>query len=231
MNKHVICHIHTLDHPGVFKILNALSSNDSLFDGLKIATLTNADSRVFDLSSSILNKLGYTIFEVGNDELRETNHFFNTALPYLLEHTKQGVLCYCHSKGVTYHPDSDSGKATSIWTDVLIDNVLNNAIKLPFDNAKYKTFGSCRIIKNDFLPDKLGEKFSYIGTYYWIKVSALLGKEFKPTSKFYLEALPGLVATQAESFNIGPSFTSKENPYKIETWTKKGLANGLPNKN
>jgi hypothetical protein len=229
MKKHIICHIHSLDHPSVFKILKALVNNDSLFTGEKIATITKVtkEIKVHDLVVSILTKLGYTVLVVANDDMRETNHFFNTALPLLLSKSKDGVLCYCHSKGITYHPDSEDGQATALWTDVLIENVINQANKLPFDNVKYKTFGSCRIIKNNFLPGNLGEKFSYIGTFFWVRIELLVGKTFKPISKFYLEALPGLVATQSESFNQGPTFTSGDSPYKLESWAKRGINSGL----
>lgn len=227
MLKHVICHIHTLDHPGVLKILQTLVKNNSLFTGIKIATITKVDKeiKIYELTKSILENLGYTVYTVENDELRETKHFFETSLPHLLNETKEGILYYCHSKGITYHPDSEDGAATSLWTDVLIHNTLTLANKLPFDNKKYKTFGSCRVAKKNFLPDNIGEAYSFVGTFFWVKLEALVDKKFNPTSKFYLEALPGLVSSVSESFNQGPTFLQGESPYKLDTWKKKGINN------
>lgn len=227
MLKHIICHIHCLNHPAVLKIVKAIVEYDFIFTGQKIATITkvNKEAEVFNRVYSILNKLNYTIFVVENDELRETKHFFATSLPHLLEKSKTGVVYYCHSKGVTYHPDSEDGKATSTWTDALLKYTLFEHSKLPFDNTKYKTFGSCRVAKKGFLPDKINENYSYIGTFFWIKLEALIGKKFNPTSKFYLEALPGLISTISESYNNGVSFLPNEPPYKLETWKQKGFLN------
>lgn len=227
MLKHIICHIHTLDHPAVLKILETLVKHNNLFTGEKIATITkvNTEAQIHDLTKKILETLGFKVITVENDELRETAHFFNTSLPYLLSKSKEGVVYYCHSKGVTYHPESEDGIATSTWTDVLIHNTLTLVDSIPFANKKYKTFGSCRVSKKGFLPDNIGEAYSYVGTFYWIKLEALIGKTFKPTSKFYLEALPGLVSTVSESFNQGPTFLSGESPYKLEAWKKKGVYN------
>lgn len=227
MLKHIICHIHTLNHPSVLKLVRVLVKYNSVFTGEKIATVTKItkEIEIYNRVCSILKKLGYTVFTVENDELRETKHFFSTSLPHLLSKTKEGILYYCHSKGITYHPDSEDGKATSVWTDTLLKYTLENYETIPFTNKKYKTFGSCRVAKKGFLPDDIGENYSYVGTFFWIRLESLLNKQFFPKSKFYLEGLPGLVSTLSESYNAGPVFLHGESPYKLEIWKKKGIYN------
>lgn len=218
---HVICHIHALDHPAVLRILTALIKYNNKFTGEKIVTISKSTKElaVSELVTKILDKLNYKVFHVSNNELRETGHFFEVALPYLLSKTNEGILYYCHSKGISYHPDSEDGKVTALWTNVLLDNTLNNDII--FDK-KYNTWGSCIVKKKDFLPDNIGEMFSFVGTFWWIRLSKLKDKEFKPTSKFYLEGLPGLLCSLFEAKNYGPEFKSGESPYKASVWASKG---------
>lgn len=233
MKKHIICHIHCLDHPSVFKIVEKLVANDSVFTGEKIATITNVSTEpyIFNSVTSILKKLGYDILVVPNDlEFRESSRFFDTALPHLLSKTSDGILFYCHSKGVIYHPDSKDGLVTSLWTDVLYHYTLDTQHLFPFDDSKYNTFGTCRVDKKGFLPDRINENFCYVGTFFWIRLSKLVKKVFKPHSKFYLEGLPGLVCDLEESYNQGPELTPLDGPYEIETWNKRGIYYGFPNK-
>ena len=234
MLKHHICHIHCLDHPSVFKVVSYAAKYKNLFNGVKIATLIKVtpESDIYDRVYSILLKLGYEVITVQNTPLREVGHFFNISLPLLLEKTNEGMLYYNHSKGVSYHPDSEDGKVTSLWTDVLYHYTLDCASKLPFEDNRYKTFGGCIIRHRNFLkPFNLGEDFSYLGTFFWIRVEDLINKNFKPESSlFYLEALPGLIAKSTQAFNIGPEFYKLESPYKLESWKKKGIEYGFPNK-
>lgn len=234
MNKHIICHIHCLDHPSVLKILNNLVKHDSVFTGEKIATVTRVSTEiyVYDSVVSILKNLGYEVIVVDNDlELRETSRFFDIALPALLKKTKEGVLFYCHSKGVIYHPQSKDGMVTSLWTDVLWEYTLAKQDQFPFEDDSLYAFGTCRVDTKGFLPDLIGENFCFVGTFFWIKLSKLVGKKFKPTSKFYLEALPGLICELSESYAQGPDLTPLDSPYEIETWNKRGIYYGFPNKN
>ncbi len=234
MLKHIICHIHCLDHPSVFKIIDRLVRHNNIFTGVKIATITKISTEiyVFNSVSSILKKLGYDVLEVSNDQdLRETSRFFDIALPHLLAKTSEGVLYYCHSKGVIYHPESIDGKVTGLWTDVLLHYTLDNADDLPLEDDAYDCFGTCIVPYSDFLPDEIGEAFTYVGTFYWLKLKTLIGKTFKPHSKFYLEGLPGLVCTLDRAYNVGPTLTPREGPYEIETWNKKGIYYGFPNEN
>ncbi len=231
MIKHNICHIHSLNHPSVYKIIYNLHKHNHLFDGEKLAKVTKVspELQVYTLVVSILEKLGYDVITVENNDKREVSHFFDISLPKLLSKTTEGILFYNHSKGVIYHPDSEDGKVTNLWTDVLYHYCLDQVDKLPFDNDKYKSFGTCKVSKKGFLPDKINENFTYVGTFFWIRLATLVGVEFKPHSKFYLEGLPGLVATSAEGFNIGPALLSSEGPYNLETWNKKGIHYGFPN--
>jgi len=234
MKKHIICHIHCLDHPSVFKIVDKLVKYNIVFTGEKIATITKVSTEiyVFNSVSSILKKLGYEVIVVGNDqEFREASRFFDTALPALISKTSDGVLFYCHSKGVIYHPQSKDGKVTSLWTDVLYHYTLENQHLFPFEDDSYSTFGTCRVSKQGFLPDEINEKFCYVGTFFWIKLSKLVNKKFNPHTKFYLEGLPGLVCDLEESYNQGPELTPLEGPYEIETWNKRGIYYGFPNQN
>lgn len=234
MKKHIICHIHCLDHPSVFKLVDSLVRYDHIFTGEKIATVTSVGTEpyIYESVSSILKKLGYSIFKVDNDQvLRETSRFFDIALPALLSKTTDGMLYYCHSKGVIYHPESKDGLVTSLWTDVLLHYTLHDYANIPFEDATYSTFGSCRVIKKGFLPDKINEKFCYVGTFFWLRLNKLVNKEFNPHSKFFLEGLPGLVCEVNESYNNGPELTRLEGPYEIETWNKRGIYYGFPNQN
>jgi len=234
MLKHCICHIHCLDHPSVFKAVAYASKYRDLFTGVKIATLIKVTPEVdiYNRVYSILTKLGYEVITVHNNSLREVGHFFYTSLPLLLSKTSEGVVFYNHSKGISYHPDSEDGIATSLWTDVLYHYNLDSAAKIPFQNPKYKTFGSCIIKTKNFLkPFNLGEEYSYLGTFFWVKVEALINKNFTPEeSVFYLEALPGLVSKVNEAHNMGPVFFPSESPYKIESWRRKGIEVGFPDK-
>ena len=218
---HVICHVHSLDHPAVFKIVNTLVINNSRFTGEKIVTISKSsrELEVFNIVKKIFEKLNYTIFEVENAEYREASHFFNTSLPYLLSKTSDGILLYCHSKGVSYHPDSDDGKATSLWTDVLIDNVITKPIIF---EKKHSTWGSCITKTKNFLPEDIGEKFCFIGTFWWIRVEKLVDANIVPHSKFHLEGLPGLVCNLIEAKNYGPEFKPNESPYQLSSWKAKG---------
>ena len=230
MKKHIICHIHCLDHPSVFKIVDNLAKYISVFDGYKIATITKVETEVYIYNSvcSILKKLDFEVIDVDNDQdFRETSRFFDIALPRLLELTQEGILFYCHSKGVIYHPDSKDGKVTSLWTDVLWHYNLDQYAKFPFEDEKYSTFGSCIVRKKNFLPDDIDENFCFVGTFYWIKISKLLGIKFTPHSKFYLEGLPGIVCKESEAVNIGPELLATESPYEIKTWNKKGIYYGF----
>ncbi len=234
MLKHVICHIHCLDHPSVFKIVDRLVANDSLFTGIKIATITRVSTEiyVYNSISSILQKLGYEVLTVDNDQsLRETSKFFDIALPLLLSKTNEGLVYYCHSKGVIYHPDSKDGKVTSLWTDVLLHYTLDNANNLPLEDTSFDCFGTCMVSKANFLPDDIGEQFTYVGTFFWLRIDNLINKQFSPHSKFYLEGLPGLVCDIKKAYNVGPQLLPTEGPYEIETWNKKGIYYGFPNKN
>lgn len=234
MKKHIICHIHCLDHPSVFKIVDHLVKYNHVFTGERIVTITKVSTElyIYNSVSSILKKLGYTILLVINDpSLRETSKFFDLALPTLLEKTKEGLLYYCHSKGVIYHPRSLDGQATSLWTDVLLHYTLANSNDFPFEDTKYSTFGTCRVSKKAFLPDEIGENFCYAGTFFWIRLDKLVDKVFDIHSKFYLEGLPGLVCELSESYNNGPELLPSEGPYELETWNKRGIYNGFPNKN
>lgn len=235
MLKHHICHIHCLDHPSVFKVVSYAAKHKRLFNGIKIATLIKVtpESDIYERVYSILTKLGYEIVTVQNTPLREVGHFFNTSLPMLLSKTSEGVVYYNHSKGISYHPDSEDGIATTLWTDVLYHYTLDCADKFPFEDKRYKTFGSCIIkIKNFLEPKTLGEEYSYLGTFFWIRVEDLATKKFNPElSVFYLEALPGLVSKSTQAFNLGPTFSKFESPYKLESWEKKGINLGFPNKN
>jgi hypothetical protein len=213
----------------VLKLINALVDRSKIFTGHKIATISKSskEPEVFLLVQSILLKLGFEVIEVPNDDLREVSHFFNTSLPLLLSRSDSGLLYYCHSKGITYHPDSENGKATSLWTDTLLKYTLYDYIKLPLGLRKYSCFGSCLIPFPNFLPDNLQEEFSYAGTFFWINIEKLKNKEFKPNSKFYLEALPGIVCTISEAFNAGPIFSTTESPYKLNVWADKGIHYGV----
>lgn len=234
MLKHHICHIQCLDHPSVFKVVSYATKHRNLFNGIKIATLVkvNPELDIYNRVYSILSKLGYEVITVENTPLREVGHFFNISLPLLLEKTSEGILYYSHSKGTSYHPDSEDGKATSLWTNVLYHYTLDQAIKFPFEDKKYITFGSCIIkTKNFLVPYTLNEEYSYLGTFFWIKVEALLNKIFTPEkSLFYLEALPGLLSKKTQAYNLGPVFYPTESPYKLESWKKKGIEYGFPNK-
>lgn len=225
MDKHCIVHIHCLDHPSVYKVVKSLADNISIFTGYKIATITKVSTEldIYNAVRSILTKLGFEIFDVANNELRETGHFFNISLPHLLSKTNSGLLYYSHSKGVSYHPDSEDGKATAIWTDSLIDNTLYKSNLFPFNDTSYSAFGSCIVADANFLPHKIGEAFTFIGTFFWLRLEKLIGKEFKPHSKFYLEGLPGLVCRLSEAYNQGPEFKRGEAPYEISSWKAKGL--------
>jgi hypothetical protein len=227
--KHCIIHIHCLDHPGVLKIIRALIARSKIFTGYKIATLSKSsrELKVFELVSSILTKLGFEVIEVENSEMREVQHFFDISLPLLLSKADTGLLYYCHSKGVTYHPDSDDGKAVSVWTDTLLKHTLYEYIKMPLGLKKYSCFGSCLIPYPNFLPDEINEKFSYAGTFFWINLSKLKNIEFIYSSKFYLEGLPGLVCDISEAYNVGPIFSPTESPYKLSTWIEKGIYNDV----
>ena len=86
-------------------------------------------------------------------------------------------------------------------------------------------------LRKGFLPDEINENFCYVGTFFWIRLDKLVDKIFDPNSKFYLEGLPGLVCELSESYNHGPELTPLEGPYELETWNKKGIYNGFPNKN
>lgn len=218
---HIICHIHALDNPAVTRIIEPLIKYDYRFTGEKIVTISHssAEPEVYDLVKKIFTKLNYTIFDVENDELREVGHFFNTSLPYLLSKTTDGILLYCHSKGVSYHPDSEDGKATKIWTDTLIKYTIENDITF---EPKHNTWGSCIIRSKNFLPDNIGEKFSFIGTFWWIRLKKLVDMKLTPHSKFYLEGLPGLLCSPIEAKNFGPEFKSGEGPYLLKTWKDKG---------
>ena len=96
---------------------------------------------------------------------------------------------------------------------------------------KYSTFVTCRVSTQGFLPDEINEKFCYVGTFFWIRLSKLVDKNFNPHTKFYLEGLPGLVCDLEESYNQGPELTPLEGPYEIETWNKRGIYYGFPNQN
>lgn len=221
MKKHLICHIHCLDHPNVLKLVQTLKQYKSLFD-IKVATITEANKEVAVLVKDILSGWGFKVFTVPNSALRETAPFFEVSLPYLLEHSNsQDLLYYCHSKGVTYYPLSETGKAVNMWTDLLIDKTLKEIDSIPFDDLRYSAFGTLKIGK-DFLPDELGENFSYVGTYFWIRINKLIGREFEYTkSKFYLEGLPGLIMGDEEGYSIPPTINRKDNPYHITTWSNK----------
>ena len=232
MKKHIICHIHCLDHPSVLKIVDKLVTYNSVFDGEKIATITKVSTElyVFNLVYSILHKLGFDVIEVTNDQTyRETSRFFDIALPRLLSKSQEGIVYYCHSKGVIYHPQSEDGKVTSLWTDILWHYTLERQQDLPFEDPRYSTFGSCIVRSADFLPDKIGERFCFVGTFFWIRLSRLLNKTFTPHSKFYLEGLPGLVCDATEAYNLGPELLTSEGPYNITTWNSKGIYYGFPN--
>jgi hypothetical protein len=232
MKKHIICHIHCLDHPSVLKIVKNLVKYNHIFDGKKIATITRIrkEAYIYTLVHNILTKLGFEVVEVDNDlKYRETTRFFDIALPRLLEEVNDGLLYYCHSKGVIYHPQSEDGKVTSLWTDVLWHYTLDQHELFPFDNLEYSTFGSCIVRTPNFLPEKIGEQFCYVGTFFWLRVEKLVGKHFEPHSKFYLEGLPGLVCDLKEAYNIGPELTPLEGPYNLETWNAKGIDYGFPN--
>ena len=226
MLKHCITHIHCLDHPSVYKVIKALSDNYNIFTGYKIATVTRVSTEldIYTNVCSILTKLGFEVIEAQNNTLREVGHFFNISLPTLLDKTSSGVLYYCHSKGVSYHPESEDGIATSTWTDALLNYTLYQHGNIPFENNKYSAFGSCIVRDKGFLPDNIDEAFSYIGTFFWLRLEKLHNKQFNPHSKFYLEALPGLVCNLSEAYNQGPEFKSGETPYKVYTWKSKGLA-------
>ena len=229
MLKHCITHIHCLDHPSVYKVVKNLADNINLFTGFKIATITSVSTEIdiFNNVRAILLKLGFEVYQVFNNELRETGHFFEVSLPALLKKSSTGILYYCHSKGVSYHPESEDGKATSIWTDVLLEYTLTKHSTIPFNNTKLSAFGSCLVSKADFLPHKIGEAFSFIGTFFWLRLEKVANKEFNPHSKFYLEALPGLVCSLSEAYNQGPTFASGELPYSVSTWTAKGVPHGF----
>lgn len=224
MKKHNIVHIHCLDHPAVFDCISKLYKHRALFDGVKIATVTrsNKEPEIYELVVSILTNLGYKVIKVGNNYLRESGHFFETSVPELLKLSKTGVVYYCHSKGVTYHPDSERGKASKLWTKVLFEHTLDKHAKIPFSSTKYKTFGSCIVKTKDFLPDEVGEQFSFVGTFFWLNVSKLTNYKARLKSKFELEGLPGLCCTLSEAYNSGPTFIPGENPYTLEQWKKKG---------
>jgi hypothetical protein len=232
---HHICHIHCLDHPSVLKVLLYAKKYNKLFNGEKIATITEVrtELEIFNLSYSILKKLGYSIIVVKNNKLREVSHFFEHSLPALLEKTNKGLVFYNHSKGVSYHPESEDGIATSLWTDVLYHFNLDRHEDLPFLNDKYITFGSCIINKENFLyPFDIGEQFSYLGTFFWFRLESLVGKNFNyNNSIFYLEAFPGLLCNQTKAFNIGPEFYYSESPYKLDVWNKKGIDSDFSRKN
>jgi len=186
--------------------------------GLKIATVTNSDKDICDLVTQVLVNWGFKVFTVENSPLRETAAFFEHSLPYLLEKAdSEDLLYYCHSKGVTYLPESETGKAVNIWTDLLIKKTLEEPI--PFEDKRYSAFGTLKI-GGSFLPDKLGEQFSYIGTYFWIRISKLISRTFDySVSKFYLESLPGQVMSFEEGYSIPPTITKKDNPYLLSTWS------------
>jgi len=235
MLKHHICHIHCLDHPTVFKVLFYANKYSKLFTGVKIATITKVSTEieVFNLVRSILEKLDYIVIEVTNNTMREVGHFFEHSLPTLLKKTTDGFVFYNHSKGVSYHPESEDGIATSLWTDVLYYYSLDMYADMPFDDNNYTTFGSCIINKENFLyPFNLGEHFSYLGTFFWFNLSAAANKEFDyKSSIFYLEALPGLLCDSSRGFNLGPEFYYGESPYKLENWKSKGVDVDFSRKN
>ena len=51
--------------------------------------------------------------------------------------------------------------------------------------------------------------------------TSLLNNLPKLTSRFSIEALPGLVTTVDKAYNIGPEFKKNENPYSLTTWELK----------
>jgi hypothetical protein len=227
MLKHHICHIHCLDHPSVLKVVKYAKKYCKLFTGVKIATVTKVGTEieVYNLVVDILTKLGYIVLQVQNTKLREVGHFFEYSLPTLLSKTDNGLVFYNHSKGVSYHPDSEDGIATGLWTDVLYHYNLDKHIDMPFENNEYVTFGSCIINKENFLyPFNIGEQFSYLGTFFWFRLEAIKNRSFNyASSLFYLEALPGLLCEPTKAYNAGPEFYYSESPYKLDVWQKKGI--------
>lgn len=235
MLLHHICHIHCLDHPSVLKVLQYAKEYNNIFTGEKIATITEirTELEVFKLAYSILTKLGYAIIIVKNNKLREVAHFFEHSFPALLDRANSGLVFYNHSKGVSYHPDSEDGIATSLWTDVLYHFNLDKHKQLPFTNSRYITFGSCIINKPNFLhPFDIGEQFSYLGTFFWFRLESAINKQFNyEHSLFFLEAFPGLLCDSSKAYNAGPEFYYAESPYKLEVWTKKGIDIDFSRKN
>lgn len=231
---HHICHIHCLDHPAALRVVKNAYKYSGLFTGIKVVTLTKVtpEREIHSLVQKTMEKLGYKVFTVENSPLREVGHFFDTSLPYLLSNTTEGLLYYNHSKGVTYHPDSEDGKATSLWSDVLDYYNLEKSKTIPFKNSKYSTFGTCIIKQKNFLhPFTMGENFSYLGTNFWVRLEDLSKITFsEKKSLFYLEALPGLICNTSNAFNQGPEFKKAETPYKLKTWAEKGIHLGFPGK-
>lgn len=222
MLKHSITHIYAADHPALLKCLTKLSENQHLFNGQKIATIVNGHDRAFDLSWSILDKMGYTILPVANTPTREAGAFFEHALPAFKARADSGLIFYNHTKGISHHPDSEKGKASDAWTNVLYKYCLSKELLKKLVSPKYKIFGTCLYDKpNGFLEDNYNERFMFVGTFFWVNADCFKNAPAQAKSRYHLEAFPGTQYTLDQVFNYGPKIDSVFDPYKLDTWRNK----------
>lgn len=168
----LIFHFHCIDHEKVHYAIAKLKQHISIFNGYKIFTLSSPndvfiDNIIFKKIIKTFNDNRTFFLPVKNDlETRESSHFFQYAMPLLIELSgmpeNKSYTFYGHSKGCT-RPQKDY--AVTCWVNTLYKynlDMFDSLIKPNLLINKYKFIGCLKVNSST-----LGAKEHYAGTFFW----------------------------------------------------------------
>lgn len=225
----LIFHFHCIDHEKVWYAIEKIEQHINIFTGYKIFTLSSANNRFINnkIFNTIVNKFknynNVYFMPVSNSlETRETAHFFEYAMPLLIQladmpNTKSYTF-YGHSKGCTRNPKD---YAITCWVNTLYKynlELFDTLVKPNLESNNYKFVGC---LKTN-VGSTHGAKYHYSGTFFWFDSDIVRGDWLKYMKHVLgLEMWPNTIVDNSEMlsvFDLPLDANSSENYYRVDFW-------------
>lgn len=177
MIRHLLLHVHAVDHPSVYQLLANVKNDLHRFDGELLASITDGPATISIAMK--LQSMGFSVFNMANNVGREKDGFFGLTLPALFNRTREGIVLFAHSKGTSHDPGSSVYPFVKRWADVMwLHNVREYDRWIAPNIDKYKVFGTLR--RFDEQPISVAKQYyHYSGAFYWMRLDGLAHNDWK----------------------------------------------------
>lgn len=226
MITNLIYHIFATDSELMWWNLRMIKQYLPIFNGKRIFTIANKDTRNSPLSDTIINFLGSenTYFVVDNDIDRTyggTYPFFEVSAPQIANTNENEFLFHAHSKGASY---TEINPCVLLWTKAMYDLNLGQFAKVKDILTEYDTYG---IFKRTGTAFGNRVNWHYPGAFWWVRHTALFSYPWNTVEKdaCATEILPSQFIPSERAYN------GLELPYEFIDLNKPYAADQLYNIN